>query len=78
MAGSSVLVVLHGNMLRALIKHLEAIGDDAVAGLNVPGGIPLRYELDAGMRPLTGNGRYLGPLTGAQPADAARNRERQR
>jgi 2,3-bisphosphoglycerate-dependent phosphoglycerate mutase len=51
--GSVVLVVSHGNTLRALIKHLESIGDEAIAGLNVPNAVPLLYELDERLRPLT-------------------------
>ena len=42
----TVLVVAHGNSLRALIKHLDGLSDDEVVSLNVPTGIPLRYELD--------------------------------
>jgi 2,3-bisphosphoglycerate-dependent phosphoglycerate mutase len=41
-----VLVVAHGNSLRALVKHLEAIGDDEIPGLEIPTGVPIRYELD--------------------------------
>jgi 2,3-bisphosphoglycerate-dependent phosphoglycerate mutase len=51
-AGRRVLVSAHGNSLRALIKHLDAIGDAEIVGLNVPTGIPLVYELDAGLKPL--------------------------
>jgi 2,3-bisphosphoglycerate-dependent phosphoglycerate mutase len=50
-AGRTVLVAAHGNSLRALVKHLDGIGDDAVVGLNVPTGIPLRYDLDGDLRP---------------------------
>jgi 2,3-bisphosphoglycerate-dependent phosphoglycerate mutase len=56
--GSTVLVVSHGNTLRALVKHLDAIGDDEIAALNIPNGIPLLYELGSAMRPLS-RGRYL-------------------
>jgi 2,3-bisphosphoglycerate-dependent phosphoglycerate mutase len=55
--GTIVLVVSHGNTLRALVKHLDAIGDDEIAALNIPNGIPLLYELGPGMRPLSS--RYL-------------------
>jgi 2,3-bisphosphoglycerate-dependent phosphoglycerate mutase len=44
--GQLVLVVAHGNSLRALVKHLDVLSDEAVVALNVPTGIPLRYELD--------------------------------
>jgi 2,3-bisphosphoglycerate-dependent phosphoglycerate mutase len=50
-AGSLVLVVSHGNTLRALIKHLESVSDDASAALNVPNAVPLRYELGDDLRP---------------------------
>ena len=46
-AGRTVLVVAHGNSLRALVKHLDGISDEAIAELNIPTGIPLLYELDA-------------------------------
>lgn len=44
--GQNVLVVAHGNSLRALVKHLDQLSDEAIAGLNIPTGIPLVYELD--------------------------------
>ncbi|MCU1452165.1 MAG: phosphoglycerate mutase [Acidimicrobiales bacterium] len=46
-----VLVAAHGNSLRALVKHLDGISDDAIAGLDIPTGVPLVYELDAAARP---------------------------
>ena len=42
----TVLVAAHGNSLRALVKHLDQISDEAIAKLNIPTGIPLRYDLD--------------------------------
>ena len=59
-AGACVLVVSHGNTLRALVKHLDAISDQEVGALEIPNGIPLLYFLDQDMRPLTPGGRYLG------------------
>ncbi|WP_334142708.1 phosphoglyceromutase [Rhabdothermincola sp.] len=50
-AGATVLVVAHGNSLRALIKHLDGISDTDIAELNLPTGRPLRYELDEALRP---------------------------
>jgi broad specificity phosphatase PhoE len=50
--------VSHGNTLRALIKHLDGI-DDEIAGLEIPNGVPLFYQLDPHGRPLTKGGRYL-------------------
>jgi 2,3-bisphosphoglycerate-dependent phosphoglycerate mutase len=58
--GDCVLVVSHGNTLRALIKHLDGIDDDEITGLEVPNGVPLLYHLDAGMRPLTRGGCRVG------------------
>jgi 2,3-bisphosphoglycerate-dependent phosphoglycerate mutase len=60
--GTTVLLVSHGNTLRALVKHLEAIGDEGIATLEIPHGVPLLYEVGTGSRPLAA-GRYLGPAT---------------
>jgi len=57
--GECVLVVSHGNTLRALIKHLDGIGDDEITGLEIPNGIPLFYQLDPCLRPLTKGGCRL-------------------
>ena len=59
--GKTILVAAHGNSLRALVKHLDEISDDDIAGLNIPTGIPLRYELDEDFKPITKGGRYLDP-----------------
>jgi 2,3-bisphosphoglycerate-dependent phosphoglycerate mutase len=68
-----VLVVAHGNSLRALIKHLDGLSDDAVVGLNVPTGIPLHYELDdTTLRP-NGPGTYLDPDAAAEAIEAVAN-----
>jgi 2,3-bisphosphoglycerate-dependent phosphoglycerate mutase len=69
-AGRTVLVVAHGNSLRAMVKHLDAIADADIASLNIPTGIPLVYELDAGFRPDPAGGRYLDPDAAAVAADA--------
>ncbi len=61
-AGNRVLVVAHGNSLRALVKHLQGISDDEITELNIPTGVPLRYELTAEMAPTSGESvdqRYL-------------------
>ncbi|MEV7805098.1 phosphoglyceromutase [Microbispora sp. NPDC088329] len=71
-AGRDVLVVAHGNSLRALVKHLEGISDADIAGLNIPTGIPLRYELDADFRPI-GKGEYLDPTAAAAAIEAVAN-----
>jgi 2,3-bisphosphoglycerate-dependent phosphoglycerate mutase len=57
-AGKRVLIVAHGNSLRALIKHLDKIGDDEIVELNIPTGAPLLYELDDSLQPISH--RYLG------------------
>jgi 2,3-bisphosphoglycerate-dependent phosphoglycerate mutase len=59
--GGSVLVVSHGNTLRALVKHLEAIPDDRIAGLEIPTGIPLVYQLAPDLRPDALGGQCLDP-----------------
>jgi 2,3-bisphosphoglycerate-dependent phosphoglycerate mutase len=68
-AGRTVLVTAHGNSLRALVKHLDGISDADIAGLNIPTGIPLVYELDDEQRP-TAPGRYLDPAAAAAGAAA--------
>jgi 2,3-bisphosphoglycerate-dependent phosphoglycerate mutase len=73
--GLTVLVVAHGNSLRALVKHLDGISDTDIAALNIPTGIPLAYELDASFRP-TGPGQYLDPAAAAEAAEAVRNQGR--
>jgi 2,3-bisphosphoglycerate-dependent phosphoglycerate mutase len=60
-AGKVVLLAAHGNSLRALVKHLDGISDSDIVGLNIPTGIPLRYELDDGLRPTEPGGTYLDP-----------------
>ena len=57
-AGRKVLVAAHGNSLRALVKYLDDLSEDAVIKLNIPTGVPLVYELDAQLRPL--RHYYLG------------------
>ncbi|WP_314101806.1 phosphoglyceromutase [uncultured Frigoribacterium sp.] len=71
-AGDVTLVVAHGNSLRALVKHLDGIGDDEISELNIPTGIPLVYELDDDFRP-TGPARYLDPEAAAAGAAAVAN-----
>ncbi|SOC56971.1 phosphoglyceromutase [Ornithinimicrobium cerasi] len=71
--GQTVLVAAHGNSLRALVKHLDGISDEDIAGLNIPTGIPLLYELDADLRPVTAGGRYLDPEAAAASIQAVAN-----
>jgi 2,3-bisphosphoglycerate-dependent phosphoglycerate mutase len=60
-AGKVVLLAAHGNSLRALVKHLDGISDADIVGLNIPTGIPLRYDLDDELRPTVAGGTYLDP-----------------
>ena len=69
-AGHTVLVAAHGNSLRALVKHLDGISDDDIAGLNIPTGMPLVYELDDALAPTVAGGRYLDPDAAAEAAAA--------
>src|ERR1700742_740472 len=64
-SGKTVLIVAHGNSLRALVKHLDRMSDEQIVGLNIPTGIPLRYDLDADMRPVLPGGVYLDPEAAA-------------
>jgi 2,3-bisphosphoglycerate-dependent phosphoglycerate mutase len=71
-----VLLAAHGNSLRALIKHLDGLSDEAVVSLNVPTGIPLRYELDASTLRPTAPGEYLDPAAAADAIAAVANQGR--
>ena len=72
-SGQTVLVAAHGNSLRALVKHLDDMGDDEVVGLNIPTGVPLRYDLDADLRPVRTGGEYLDPEAAAAAIEAVKN-----
>jgi 2,3-bisphosphoglycerate-dependent phosphoglycerate mutase len=76
LAGRQVLVAAHGNSLRALVKHLDGISDADIAGLNIPTGIPLRYDLDGALRPTTAGGTYLDPVAAKEAAAAVANQGR--
>jgi 2,3-bisphosphoglycerate-dependent phosphoglycerate mutase len=76
LAGSTVLIAAHGNSLRALIKHLDDLSEEAVVGLNVPTGIPLRYDLDGDLRPVTVGGAYLDAEAAAAAIEAVKNQGR--
>jgi 2,3-bisphosphoglycerate-dependent phosphoglycerate mutase len=69
-AGKAVLLAAHGNSLRALVKHLDGISDEAIAGLNIPTGIPLLYDLDDDLRPTAPGGTYLDPEAAKEAAAA--------
>jgi 2,3-bisphosphoglycerate-dependent phosphoglycerate mutase len=74
--GKTVLIVAHGNSLRALVKHLDQMSDDEIVGLNIPTGVPLRYDLDADMRPVLPGGTYLDPEAAAAGAAAVASQGR--
>ncbi|BBX27626.1 phosphoglyceromutase [Mycolicibacterium alvei] len=69
-AGKTVLIAAHGNSLRALVKYLDGMSAEDVVGLNIPTGIPLRYELDDNLKPLVAGGEYLDPEAAAAGAAA--------
>jgi len=71
-----VLVAAHGNSLRALVKHLDGISDEEIAGLNIPTGIPLRYDFAGSLRPVRAGGEYLDPEAAAESAAAVANQGR--
>ncbi|OYN84695.1 phosphoglyceromutase [Parenemella sanctibonifatiensis] len=73
LAGRTVLVAAHGNSLRALVKHLDGISDEEIAGLNIPTGVPLVYEIDADGKPENPGGRYLDPEAAAASIEAVKN-----
>jgi 2,3-bisphosphoglycerate-dependent phosphoglycerate mutase len=68
--GLTVMLAAHGNSLRALVKTLDEISDEDIAGLNIPTGMPLVYELDESFRPVTRGGRYLDPEAARAAAEA--------
>ena len=74
--GRQVLVVAHGNSLRAMVKMLDGLSDTAIVELNIPTGVPLLYELDAQLRP-TGS-RYLGDAAAIAAAAEAVKRQTER
>ncbi len=72
-AGKVVLVAAHGNSLRALVKYLDGISDEDIAGLNIPTGQPLVYELDESFAPIQKGGRYLDEEAARKAAEAVAN-----
>ncbi|MDO4260167.1 MAG: phosphoglyceromutase [Actinomycetaceae bacterium] len=71
-SGKTVMIAAHGNSLRAIVKHLDEISDDEIAGVNIPTGIPLVYELDEEtLKPVKKGGRYLDPEAEAKIAAVA-------
>jgi 2,3-bisphosphoglycerate-dependent phosphoglycerate mutase len=68
-SGQKLLISAHGNSIRALVKYLDGMSDDAIVALNIPNGIPLVYELDDALDPL--RSYYLGDAEAAAKAAAA-------
>lgn len=74
-SGRKLLIAAHGNTLRALVKHLDDISADEITGLNIPTGIPLVYELDEDMKPITQKGA-IAPLSGLYLGDLEEVKQR--
>ena len=68
-AGKNVIIAAHGNSLRALVKYLDNISDEDIINLNIPTGVPLVYELDDDLKPISH--RYLGDQAAIEAAMAA-------
>ncbi len=68
-ANQRIVIAAHGNSIRALVKYLDGISDDAIVGVNIPNGIPLVYELDDDLKPI--KSYYLGDAEAAAKAAAA-------
>ena len=75
-SGKTVLITAHGNSIRAIVKFLDAISDADIAGVNIPTGIPLLYELNEKFEPITKGGRYLDPKAAADSIAAVANQGR--
>ena len=74
--GKTVLVAAHGNSIRALVKYLDGVDDATIAGINIPTGIPLLYELDADLKPTVKGGQYLDPAAAEEAIKAVANQGR--
>ena len=68
-AGKKVIIAAHGNSLRALVKYLDNISEKEILELNIPTGVPLLYELDENMKPISH--KYLGDAEAIAKAQAA-------
>src|SRR3954453_14363144 len=74
--GGTRLVAANGNSLRAMVKHLDDVSDEDIPGLNIPTGIPLRYDLDDNLRPRHRGGQYLDPEAAKDAIEAVKNQGR--
>lgn len=70
--GKVVLVIAHSNSLRALVKHIDSIGDQDIVDVNIPNAMPLIYELNDDLHPVK-RGYYLDPETAAEAAEVVAN-----
>ena len=75
-SGKVVLITAHGNSIRAIVKYLDNISDTDIAGVNIPTGIPLLYELNESFTPITKGGRYLDPEAAKASIEAVANQGR--
>lgn len=75
-AGRRVLVVAHGNSIRAIVKHIDCVSDEEIAGINIPTGIPLLYRFDEDFEPITKGGEYLDPEAAQKAIEAVSNQGR--
>ena len=71
--GKTVLVVAHGNSIRAIVKHIDCISDADIAEVNIPTGIPLLYEFDEDFEPIKKCGEYLDPAAAQSAITAVAN-----
>jgi 2,3-bisphosphoglycerate-dependent phosphoglycerate mutase len=72
-SGKVVLITAHGNSIRAIVKYLDGVSDTDIAGVNIPTGIPLLYELDNNFKPLKKGGEYLDPIAAKEAIEAVAN-----
>lgn len=72
-AGKRVLVVAHGNSIRAIVKHIDCISDTDIAAVNIPTGIPLLYRFDDDFEPMVKGGEYLDPEAAKIAIEAVAN-----
>jgi 2,3-bisphosphoglycerate-dependent phosphoglycerate mutase len=75
--GKTVLVTAHGNSLRAFVKLLDGISDEAISELNIPTGMPLVYKLDENFKPIAKGGEYLDPAAAAAGTATVANQGKQ-
>jgi len=76
-AGKTVLVAAHGNSIRSIVKYLDDVDEQTIAGINIPTGIPLLYELDEEtLKPVTKGGTYLDPEAAKAAIAAVANQGR--